>query len=377
MRCPRCGFEGTLTTGNCARCGYAMTGSLLDSPIGTMTRAAPQPRMLRAYQPMRGDVLCEGRYRLVSQMDLPEIQRKQGTAWSAIDLMVSHRRVVVREMLVPPSMTGGVPVERVAFMTMQRLKDLGQHPGFPDVLDFFQHGGTFFLVFLYPEGESLAALIRRQGGALPEFVVAQYGCQVCELLTIMEQQRPPIVHGSISPETIIVNEDKQYAWLIHLPLFKPEPAPARSGQVSAGYYAPEQVHGDLTPSSDLYGLAVAMHHAVTGYDPRSRLALFHPPARRLNPAVTPQMEMILAHQLSLSVSQRYAHPSEMRRDLAALIETYPAPTDDLAADQAINPLELSATQLRERSKNAVLLNMGVFAAICILLLVGALFAVLR
>lgn len=326
---------------------------------------------------MRGDVLCEGRYRLVSQVDLPEIQRKQGTAWSAIDLMVSHRRVVVREMLLPPNMTGGASLERVAYMTMQRLKDLGQHPGFPDVLDFFQHGGTFFLVFLSPEGESLASLIRRQGGALPESVVAQYACQICDLLTIMEEQRPPVVHGSISPETIIVNEDKQYAWLAHLPLFKPEAAPARSGQVSAGYYAPEQVHGDLTPSSDLYGLAVAMHHAVTGYDPRSRLALFHPPARRLNPAVTPQMEMILTRQLSLSISQRYAHPSEMRRDLAALIEAYPAPTDYQAAEQGVNPLELSAAQLRERSKNAVLLNMGVFAAICILLLVGALFAVLR
>lgn len=326
---------------------------------------------------MRGDVLCEGRYRLVSQIDLPEIQRKQGAAWSAVDLMVSHRRVVIREMLLPPNLIRGASVEHAAYMTMQRLKDLGQHPGFPSVLDFFQHGGTFFLVFLYPEGESLAALLRRQGGALPESVVAEYGCQLCDLLTIMEELRPPLVHGSISPETIIINEDKQLACLVHLPLFKPEGAPAHSGQVSAGYYAPEQVHGELTPSSDLYGLAVTMHHAVTGYDPRSRLALFHPPARRLNPAVTPQMEMILTRQLGLSTSQRYAHPSEMRRDLAALLESYPVSMDGQVADQKVNPLELSATQLREQSKNTVLLNMGVFAAICILLLVGALFAVLR
>jgi serine/threonine protein kinase len=326
---------------------------------------------------MRGDVLCEGRYRLVSQIDLPEIQRKQGTAWSALDLMVSHRRVVIREMLLPPNLMRGASVERAASMTMQRLKELGQHPGFPSVLDFFQHGGTFFLVLLYPEGESLASLLRRQGGALPESVVAEYACQLCDLLTIMEEQRPPIVHGSISPETIFINEDKQLAGLVHLPLFQPEAAPAHSGQVSAGYYAPEQVHGELTPSSDLYGLAVTMHHAVTGYDPRSRLALFHPPARRLNPAVTPQMEMILTRQLSLSTSQRYARPSEMRRDLVALLESYPVSMDGQVADQKVNPLELSATQLREQSKNTVLLNMGVFAAICILLLVGALFAVLR
>lgn len=332
--------------------------------------------MFRSSLPMRGDMLCEGRYRLVNQLELPELQRRQGTAWLAADLMVSHRRVVIREVLVPPGASAGASVERVAYATMQRVQELGQHPGLPHMLDFFEHRGTFFLVFLYPEGESLASLLQRQGGALPESVVADYGCQLCDVLTLLGRQQPPIVHGSINPQTIVVNAEKQRAWLLHLPLFTPESAPARSGQVSAGYYAPEQVHGDLTPSSDLYGLAVTLHHAVTGYDPRSRLALFHPPARRLNPAVTAQMELILARQLSLSLAQRYPHPAEMRKDLAALLEAYPAVEDRVKAT-AVNPLELSAAQLREQSKNAVLLNMGVFAAICILLLVGALFAVLR
>jgi serine/threonine protein kinase len=324
---------------------------------------------------MRGDVLCEGRYRLANQVNLPELERRQGSAWLAVDLMVSHRRVMIREMLVPPGRSGGTPIEYVAYTAAQRLRSLGQHPGLPQVLDFFQHRGAFFLVFLSPEGESLASLLQRQGGALPEAVVAAYACQLCDVLTLMERQQPPIVHGSIGPETVIINGEQQRACLLYLPLFKPDVAPARSGRVSAGYYAPEQVHGDLTPSSDLYSLAVTMHHAVTGYDPRSRLALFHPPARRLNPAVTARMEMILTRQLSLSVSQRYVHSSEMRKDLAALIAAYPAVVDERAP--GVNPLELSAAQLREQSKNAVLLNMGVFAAICILLLVGALFAVLR
>jgi serine/threonine protein kinase len=323
---------------------------------------------------MRGDVLCEGRYRLVNQIDLPELERRQGSAWLAVDRMVSHRRVMIREMLVPPARRDGAPAEYVAYTTAQRLKSLGQHPGLPHALDFFEHRGAFFLVFFSPPGESLASLLQRQGGALPEAVVAEYSCQLCAVLTLMQRQQPPIVHGSISPETIIIDGEQHHAWLLYLPLFKPEVAQARSGRVSAGYCAPEQVHGDLTPSADLYSLAVTMHHAVTGYDPRSLLALFHPPARRLNPAVTARMEMILTRQLSLSVSQRYVHSSEMHRDLAALIAAYPA-VDEQAV--RMNPLELSAAQLREQSKNAVLLNMGVFAAICVLLLVGALFAVLR
>jgi serine/threonine protein kinase len=377
MRCPRCGFASTVQSRDCARCGYAPPGGVINPSRGIPARGGEQTAEYTSFLPTRGDMLCEGRYRLVNQIDLPEIQRAQGSAWLATDLMVSYRRVLVREIRVPPELSRRASAESVAYAAVQRLQGSGQHPGLPQVLDFFEHRGTFFLVSLYPEGESLASLLRRQGGALPEAVVAEYGCQLCDILTLLEQQRPPIVHGSLNPETILINTQQQSAWLLHLPLFRPEAAPARSGQVSAGYYAPEQVHGELTPASDLYGLAVTMHHAITGYDPRSRLALFHPPARRLNPAVTAQMEMILARQLSLSLSQRYVHPAQMRKDLMALQESYPAPVAEQAAVGRVNPLELSAAQLREQSKNAVLLNMGVFAAICILLLVGALFAVLR
>ncbi|MDQ2714836.1 MAG: hypothetical protein M3Z08_08020 [Chloroflexota bacterium] len=310
----------------------------------------------------------------MSQVSLPEIQQKQGTVWSAIDLKDSHRRVVIRELPVPREMLRGAAAERAVHTAAQRLRELGQHPGFPRVLDFFAHGGSFFLVLLYPEGESLASLLNRQRGALPEQVVADYGYQLCGLLALMVDQQPPIVHGSISPDTILVGEDKQNVCLIHLPPFKPDAAPARVRQVSAGgYYAPEQLHGDNSPSSDLYALAVTLHQAVTGYDPHTRLAMFHPPARRLNPAVTPQMEMILVRQLSPSTSQRYQHPSEMQRDLAVLLESYPDLTENQPRAQAINPLELSATQLREQSHSTMLLDMGVFAAIFVLVLVGALF----
>src|SRR5258708_35339644 len=116
------------------------------------------------------------------------------------------------------------------------------------------------------------------------------------------------------------------------------------------------MRGEVDPSSDLYGLAATMHHAVTGYDPRARLAFFHPPARRLNPAVTIQMELILARQLSLSALQRYAHPSEMQRDLSALIEAYPDLSGNETQEKGTNPLQLSSVELHERSRNMLLLN---------------------
>lgn len=42
-----------------------------------------------------------------------------------------------------------------------------------------------------------------------------------------------------------------------------------------------------------------------------------------------------------------------------------------------DPLRLSASQLREQIRSATLLNIGVFAAISMLLLVGVLLVILR
>src|SRR5258708_40101674 len=190
-------------------------------------------------------------------------------------------------------------------------------------------------------------------------------------------RHPPMVNGAVNPETIVQNENRPGAWLARLPLFQSKVPSTGTENVWSGYYAPEQMRGEVDPSSDLYGLAATMHHAVTGYDPGARLASSPPPARRLNPAVTVQMEMILARQLSLSKSQRYVHPSEMQKDLAALIASYPDSTNNESAMSVADPLRLSASQLREQIRSATLLNIGVFAAISMLLLVGVLLVILR
>jgi serine/threonine protein kinase len=374
MWCPNCNFAGTLESGTCSACGYR--GQAYASPSNPALFMTPSPSPKR-YVPERGDLLHRERYRIVSQYPLPETQHRQGLAWLATDMQSSHRRIIIRELLIPEHLARATSREHIAKVVAQQQSELALHAGFPQVVDLFKDQGAYFLALLAPEGESLAAWLQRQGGALPEYLVAELGYQVCGTLLSLANQQLPIVHGSITPETIIVGTEGQFVSILHVPLFPPDALPASTEKVSAGYCAPEQVHGEASPSSDLYGLAVVMHHAVTGYDPRTRLALFHPPARRLNPAVTPQMEKILTRQLSLSASQRYAGPREMQQDLAALLETYPDFTSD-KDEHALQSIDhLTDTQLRERSRDALLLNMGILAAICVLLIVGTLFIVLR
>src|SRR6266516_7717320 len=118
MRCPRCSFEGDLVDGACPRCGYWRLNISGDSfSGGSVSRrytlsstpvSASASRPLTIQRVKRGDVLRQGRYRLIEQLMLPENQRGQGTAWLASDAQSSTRRVVIREVTLP----GGSPADR-------------------------------------------------------------------------------------------------------------------------------------------------------------------------------------------------------------------------------------------------------------------------
>ena len=419
MRCPRCSFDGELIDGACAHCGYRRVSisehlrnagvpdtrspssplrtpsGVLRSPLMPRSPSMPlrSPSMpLRAVsEPLRspslplrtfkgpsrslslatarsGDALNQGRYRLVDQLILPDNQQWQGAAWLAVDTAAGQMQVVIREVAVP--LEESARKQQIVRQVALRLSEGTQHAGFPKVLDVFDELETYFIVLQHIEGESLASLLRRQGGALSERTVAEYGRQLCEMLVVLARQQPPLVHGAINPETVIVSPDRTRVHLIHLPLFPPREA--ANASVAVGYKAPEQARGIADPASDLYAVAATMHHAVTGLDPRERIAFFYPPVRRLNPLVTQQMETILAQELRLSAPQRYVHPSEMQADLASLLATKllePERKPLIASDN--DPFKMDMAEIRKRSRQRNRTQLYIASGIGLLLLLFA------
>lgn len=376
MRCPRCQFEGEAVHGACPRCGYTQRNISGDS-FRMENRTSIPSRPLRTSGPLaatsqltvqalkRGDMLHQGRYRLVDQLALPENQQEQGTAWLAIDTQSSQSRVVIRQVALLEVFPANR--EQTVRSLALRLMELSQHPGFAKVIDVFNEQDDYFIVMRHIEGESLGALLKRQGGALPERMVAEFGRQLCEMLTVLARQQPPIVHGAISPETIIVSPDGSRVSLIHVPLFPPREVP--NNKAPSGYRAPEQVRGSAELASDRYAVAATLHYAVTGYDPNERLAFFHPPARRLNPTVSARMEAILAQALRLSIPQRYARASDMQKDFVALQASL-GPEPERIPAPANTPLALNSGQLRQRSRNRGLVDVGIFGGIALLVLLA-------
>ncbi len=209
----------------------------------------------------------------------------------------------------------------------------------------FSANENYFLVFLYPQGETLAALLKRWPNGLPEHTIAEYAWQLCDILTTMGEQQPPIVHGAICPETILISEEDKQAVLMHLPLLPPKESGGKIDEFTSAYRAPEQVHGNITPASDLYALAATLYHTVTGADPRERPPAFYPPARRLNSTISPTMELILARELRLTVTQRYTNPHEMQQDIATLLESYA--TQVTRAVVPLQPSEMPLLSLKD------------------------------
>ncbi|GAC1354437.1 MAG: hypothetical protein NVSMB38_32880 [Ktedonobacteraceae bacterium] len=326
-----------------------------------------------------GDRVRQGRYRLLEQMPPSENRAEESVVWQAIDLASPERhRIEIHEIQRTTEM---VPrQQQVLHFLASRLTQIGQHSGLPTLLDTFDEDGKQYLVFQHSEGLSLAALLHNQGGALPERVVAEYGRQLCDILSFFSRQQPPFVHGSISPENIIVSSDEQRITLINLPL-SPYNAPILKNKEHSGYHAPEQTrsNGSSSPASDLFSVAATMHHAVTGYNPSERIAFFYPPARRLNPKVSQRMEEILAQELRLSVSQRYARAVDMQADLSALMLTYP-PLGLDPPPESVSPLarrqQFTTTQIRELSRNRSLVSYGIIGIVSLVVLLAALMPLL-
>ncbi|HLX40269.1 MAG TPA: bifunctional serine/threonine-protein kinase/ABC transporter substrate-binding protein, partial [Ktedonobacteraceae bacterium] len=407
MRCPRCNYEGDLVEGGCARCGYgrrrvmpetfsganpgANQARVIQRPpiTNTLSRAGrrtPVPRQLspvsRQLSPttqplLRSDILHQGRYILRRQIILPTNQQKQGRAWLAVDAQHPDTVVVVREVIPPEGSTAAAA--QIVREAALRMSQLGQRAGFPKVLDMFSERGTTYLVMEHMEGKSLAQLMQEHG-PLPERTVAEYGRQLCGVLEELAIQNPPVIHGSINPETVMVTLNGKQAFLAHIPLFPPENVSPGNEKASTGYLAPEQVRGKAEPASDQYGLAATLYHALTGYDPDKHMSFFFPPVRRLNPIVSPRMESILSQALRLSLTQRYSRASQMQREFDIILTTTPAPGPNnpgFGETDIARRLEIMRGRERRNNSLTVLLFAIVSALVLFLLIGGILLSIYR
>ena len=273
-----------------------------------------------ARQLVPGTILRNGRYRLHELQERQEwLSGVHEATWIAQDAQRGASQVTISELILPE--ISPVVMQSTLRTATMALTSVGRHPHIPALWDAFSDRGRNFFVFEPAQGESLLNRMRRTGRALPEQDVIECCLQMTEVLELLAQQSPPLVHGLICPEHILVGRAGSQYVLTNFSIILAGGATRFVSGIDRSrlspYAAPEFVRGVIDVRCDLYALMATAYHAVTGSIPTG-ISGSVPQAQRLNPNVSPQFDAILGKGLRPIASQRYQRPSELRQELLAL-----------------------------------------------------------
>jgi len=309
MECPYCKYDNRDGVHYCSNCGRALNPVATDTP--TITTKSGTSRSLTA-----GSTLQGGRYVITKILG----EGGMGAALLATDKRTDNKLVVIKELTSdntdPAKFQEDVRNFDKEVVTLAHL----DHPLIPDVTDKFEEGSRYFMVQKYVEGENLEERLDRLNQPLKERDVLGYASEVLDVLDYLAQQKPPVVHRDIKPANIIIGAKDKRAHLVDFGIARADEARnLKRKQTSAlgtpGYAPPEQYQGNADPRSDLYALGATMHHLLTNRDPRNYPPFMYPPARTLNPQLSPEVERVIAHAVNNDVNQRYQRAMAMKHDV--------------------------------------------------------------
>lgn len=188
------------------------------------------------------------------------------------------------------------------------------HPSLPRIVDIIDNGVTIFVVMDYIEGESLDKILAEYGSQ-PEELVIDWAKQLCDALSYLHSQKPPIIYRDMKPANVMLKPEGNIK-IIDFGIareYKELSLADTTVLGTKGYAPPEQYSGQTDARSDIYALGMTMHHLLTGIDPR--LGETYAPVRMWNPEVSEGMEMIIDRCVQPVAEHRYQNCQDLLYDL--------------------------------------------------------------
>ncbi len=193
------------------------------------------------------------------------------------------------------------------------------HPAIPSIYDYFSEGIRNYLVLEFIEGRDLEALLGSTEAMLPQERVIDWAVQICDVLSYLHSQTPPIVFRDMKPSNVMLRPPS-HVMLIDFGIARVFETGQKGTMIGTeGYSPPEQYKGIANPQGDIYALGATLHHLLTRRDPRLEPPFtFHEePPRLLNPAISPELEALIMKALEYEPEKRFATADEMK---AALLQ---------------------------------------------------------
>src|SRR5215510_4751463 len=143
-----------------------------------------------------------------------------------------------------------------------RLLAALNHPNIVSILTAEKQENLFFIVMEYVPGETLEAIITRDG-ALELNRSLDYICQICN--AVDHAHRSGVLHRDLRPSNVLVGENGTLKVAdFGTSRFLEIAAHGTTVIGSPPYMAPEQFHGKAVFASDVYSVGVTMYQMVTG-----------------------------------------------------------------------------------------------------------------
>lgn len=151
------------------------------------------------------------------------------------------------------------------------------HPKIPQLFDSFEENGRCYIAIEYIDGQEAKEYVAQQGG-FGEAEVRQIFGQVIDVLSYLQQQNPPIIHGDIKPENIFLEPDPAHIRIIdYNGACEFNGNDTRAMGLTPVFSPPEQdIFSMVNLSSDLYALGVTCIYLLTGVTPN----IFYDPTLR-------------------------------------------------------------------------------------------------
>ncbi|MGL5508160.1 MAG: protein kinase domain-containing protein, partial [Microcoleaceae cyanobacterium] len=289
--------------------------------------ACPEPQNLDEAKQCKacgGKLILADRY----QITQPLGQGGFGATFLSRDLLNPQSDIYVMKELRPSS--NAPQVLEMARQLFQRegktLERVGHHQQIPQLIDYFEWEGHFYLVQEFIEGITVKQEVK-QKGPYTEAQARKFLWEMLPVLDFIHGQN--VIHRDIKPANIIRRNSDGALFLIDFGAVKDKITKTMLTQGTgntaftqisigtSGFAPPEQIALRPVYASDIYALAVTCIFLLTGQSP-SRLGYDKSSGEikwRNYIDVSPQFAKVLEKMLEISVRQRYQSASDVIRAL--------------------------------------------------------------
>jgi len=249
--------------------------------------------------------------------------------------VTDKKKVVIKKPVFSPEAGLDEKTVRTIYAREAELMRKFNHPGLPEIYDFFQEYGRNCIVMEYIEGKTLEYILKKsKEKPLPIKIALRWVMELADILDYLHNSfASPVVYKDLKPSNIIITREGKVRLIDFgtCRYYSPDKKTDTYLLGTPGYAAPEQYKKteQTTPRTDVFSLGVILYQLLTNYDPSSTPFKFPRPAS-LNSSINNELEKIITGAIELDSLKRFISVMELREELEKYLNRKASPTLCLA-----------------------------------------------